>query len=942
MLLYTDIMRILGLESIKQNNLQYILNKNLKNNYRCVYGGKQIIRVDDTRIILSDSDDKSEIEFHPLNKKESSSSHLLIDDSIHLYLRNLTFNIFKKVITTKDGTIVTSFVNKFDTPQLDNLLNPTKNTKYKFDNLFNIVTATSFSKNLISFEIDFTNSPKEAKVNFKYPLYNMLKSIQNNTIFGIHLEDDEIKLFKQIYENYIITTIDDLFKEPIIIPKESNQYFMFYTLMTIKLILEETYWKKYDICFINCKRILLKYKKMLSNLNHYSQYDEITKFNNIYTQKDIELDQEAYKNEMQIRKESEPNWLLLKDNEMGKNKKQLAVTENNNIEQVLDVFGNFLGSYNIKHYTNAINKFNADILVQERKDNYQIWKNDQEWKEIFYLQNIVLDILKTDGGALWYDSRIKKYCFRSKLNGSISEVDSNELGDLLTRAFKEKIIHFERNNRFNLLDYAMEIVLVSKLKGINNQKLSINEKSNDIIKILFFENEIKTIDDDVFNVNTNDEFFKNDNDFFYTKNRFISNQYLIKRHQQNQFIATDSAEQTFVEKFIYYLVKENQELFDYIMNWLAYYFKNLQKSKTALVLLGEQEVTKDIFWNIIIKEIFTKQYCITIDDKECDTTLVSNIAKDKLFFHIDDINDADTKFDDETLALIIKDLLIKSSVTTDTNEEINIHGQILITAKNPAPYLKKVLSKCTVIEINNIDTIMEKLDVEDEAELEDAIYSDLDNFTDRLANYKIVSENATHRIDTKAREIIKGNESSNVDKDDRNKQLDNFIKAIKDKDIDYFEKVYGTKDKKGGDVYEHLKYAFNKDDGYFIGQDMYLYYNAINEPPFKTNKPLMDRLKVKDKMFRQEVKVLKILTKDGKEDVLFSVPSGGKETGNKDLYRIVDYKLAEEIKIPDGATVISSQEKLDKFTFTTKSEEEKCIQRTKEYKEKKKKEKEQK
>jgi hypothetical protein len=104
----------------------------------------------------------------------------------------------------------------------------------------------------------------------------------------------------------------------------------------------------------------------------------------------------------------------------------------------------------------------------------------------------------------------------------------------------------------------------------------------------------------------------------------------------------------------------------------------------------------------------------------------------------------------------------------------------------------------------------------------------------------------------------------------------------------------------------------------------------------------MDRLKAKDKMFRQEVKVLKILTKDGKENIIFSVPSCGKETGNKDLYKIANYKLAEDIKIPDDATVISSQEKLDKFTFTTKSEKEKCIQRTKEYKDKKKKEKEQK
>jgi hypothetical protein len=703
-------------------------------------------------------------------------------------------------------------------------------------------------------------------------------------------------------------------------------------------MLEESYWKNYNICFINCKRMLPRYKEMLLDLNHRNKYDEFTKFDNIYTKRDRELDQEAYKNELQIRKESEPNWLLLKDDEMKKNKQQLSVIKDNNIGQILDNFGNFLGLYNIKQYTNAINKLNTDILIREQKDNYQIWKNNQEWKEIFYLQNIVLDILKTDGGALWYDSRIKKYCFRSKLNGSMSKVDSNELGDLLTRALKEKIRHFDNYN-YNL-DYAMEIVLVSKLKGINNKKLSLNEKSNDIIKILLFENEIKTIDDDIFDVNNQNDFFKNNSDFFYTRNRFVSNKYLKKRQQQVPY----NKEQTFIEKFIYHLVKEKQELSNYIMNWLAYYFQNLQKSKTALVLLGEKEVTKNIFWNIIIEEIFSKQYSITIDDKECDTTLVSDIAKDKLFFRIDDITNADTKFDDETLARIIKDLLIKPSVTKDKNEEISIHGQILITAKNPAPYLKKVLSKCTVIEINNIDTIMEKLGVEDEAELEDAIYSDLDNFTDRLANYKIISEHAEHRINTKIREILKGNTSSNVDKDEINKQLDDFIQAIKDKgkSKDYFEKVYGIKDKKDGDVYEHLKYAFNKDDGYFIGQDMYLYYNAINELPFKTNKALMDRLKVKDKMFRQEVKVLKILTKDSKEDVLFSVPSGGKETGNKDLYRIADYKLAKDIKIPDGATVISSQEKLDKFAFTTKSEEEKCIQRTNEYKDKKKKEKEQK
>jgi len=326
-LLHKDILELLN-----------ILILNFKNHYKYTCDNISLIRADKIKYISDNNDNKKlTIPFHPLTNLKESCSHLLIDDSLHFYLKNLTLNIFKKVITTKDGTIVTYITNAFDTPQLDNLSNPTKNTKFKFYNLFNIVSATSFSKNLISFEIDFTNSPKNAKINFKYPLYDMLSTIQNNTIFGIHLEDDEIKLFKQIYENYIISTIDDLFKEPIEIPTQSDHYPQFYTLMTIKLMLEEFYWKNYDICFIfNFKKKIEKYKKMLSDLNHYSKYDEFTKFNYIYTQRDQNLDQEAYKNELQIRKESEPNWLLLKDNMM--QGKQVATTnfsgENLDIEVI--------------------------------------------------------------------------------------------------------------------------------------------------------------------------------------------------------------------------------------------------------------------------------------------------------------------------------------------------------------------------------------------------------------------------------------------------------------------------------------------------------------------------------------------------------------------------------------------------------------------------------
>ena len=49
------------------------------------------------------------------------------------------------------------------------------------------------------------------------------------------------------------------------------------------------------------------------------------------------------------------------------------------------------------------------------------------------------------------------------------------------------------------------------------------------------------------------------------------------------------------------MVNEDVEKTDYIINWLAYYFQNLKKTGTALVLICESDVTEKLFWNLIIK-----------------------------------------------------------------------------------------------------------------------------------------------------------------------------------------------------------------------------------------------------------------------------------------------------------------------------------------------------
>lgn len=118
------------------------------------------------------------------------------------------------------------------------------------------------------------------------------------------------------------------------------------------------------------------------------------------------------------------------------------------------------------------------------------------------------------------------------------------------------------------------------------------------------------------------------------------------------------------------MVNEDTEKADYIINWLAYYFQNLKKTGTALVLLGDSDVSEKLFWNLIIKKIFGNRYCSAINDNEYKTVLLQDIAKHKLFFNIADIKNAGTKFYDDTLALLVKDLLIQKSVEyTNANGE---------------------------------------------------------------------------------------------------------------------------------------------------------------------------------------------------------------------------------------------------------------------------------
>jgi len=358
------------------------------------------------------------------------------------------------------------------------------------------------------------------------------------------------------------------------------------------------------------------------------------------------------------------------------------------------------------------------------------------------------------------------------------------------------------------------------------------------------------------------------------------------------------------------------------MNWLSCYFNNLYKSDTALVLLGNKEVSKDIFWDKIIKEIFGAKYCITINHKQNKLNSLFDIAKEKLFFHIEDDNNSNKKVNDAAISRILKDLLLKttaSKLTRQNREEIiNIHGQMLITADKIYPFIKNSLSKCTIVETNDITTIMNKLNVPDEITLEEKIEENLYDFAKVLLTFQYDKNYVNYPFYTDIRDKVK---NKAISEDNSNQHINTFIQAIKEGDEIFFEKLKSLEDTI---IYKHLVNAF--EDGYFIGQDLYEYYNAIYPNEFSSKKQLMSKLKYKDDMFVQMTDTFRISKPDGSDKkTLFSTYQTNINKGSKKLYKIEGYKLPSDMIIKKGYVISSSQRHdkniFDKYTYEDNKED---------------------
>ena len=329
-----------------------------------------------------------------------------------------------------------------------------------------------------------------------------------------------------------------------------------------------------------------------------------------------------------------------------------------------------------------------------------------------------------------------------------------------------------------------------------------------------------------------------------------------------------------INDFIFQLSKDEYQ-YHYMMNWLASFFQNLNKSARAIVLIGDRKTT-NILSQKIIQPIFAfRQEYFSVINNDALKKDDSIILKNKIFYHIDadDIESDKTQRVSELIRTIIKPDTM-DFITAMDKDETYIYGETIVTSSNKSayPFLKNSYSRCSVFSVKHIDTILQKFNV-DPLELDELIENDLENFSNILAQYQTDRQYFT---------IAQTDEKNALQKMKKGilltpmleSYIQQFIVAIKDKVKEYFKPLELEEDK---NLYKELVENFDNDDA--IYQPLLSeYFNIIHEDIiFLDNSDFIDILKERECLFNQ--------TPDDKF----------KANGQK-RYKLYEYKLAKNYK----------------------------------------------
>lgn len=265
--------------------------------------------------------------------------------------------------------------------------------------------------------------------------------------------------------------------------------------------------------------------------------------------------------------------------------------------------------------------------------------------------------------------------------------------------------------------YPMNVHIVDDLSNIPN-----NIKEMKFNTAYISTKSIIVIDGEVIAPNEQYEIFKDRDGRFY-RNLIVNTEFLKKRFQNfnlNQNIQTKT--KIFIQKIS--TVNDSQ----FLLNRLGKSFESL-KSENIIVMVGNKNVSKNIFWERVIKPMIYPENYITITDDILKEKSIAEILKAKTFIHVNHIPE------NQELREKLKELFILVSINKYfqmENKKINTYAQIIVTLDKEEHFIKDFAHLSSIFYVNPLETILSEMNEINDVSLIGNIESSLMNFAEEL------------------------------------------------------------------------------------------------------------------------------------------------------------------------------------------------------------------
>ena len=380
-----------------------------------------------------------------------------------------------------------------------------------------------------------------------------------------------------------------------------------------------------------------------------------------------------------------------------------------------------------------------DTTTHSKKIDYSYFKSNN-FKKVS--DNEIINEIETLGGAIWL----------------------NIQGDICIRAKKDNIYKSYTTAKASMV---LNNLLTKPIKIECKKSLDETKGTENTIHI----SELLLVEDEVFNPSKQAEFYEEDGSYYL--NTFKPSKYLMLG-------AGEYKEPETILRLIYHLVNSDNERFNYVLNWLAYFFQTLDKSQVAILFKGTQGAGKGTFFNII-KKLFGEAYCVEINGDTLKSNYLGSLIENTLFLNFDEISYR--TIGKSSFGSFLKAIITNSEVTSEKKnvnleKPIKLYAQTILfsNVENPIE-IEESDRRFTVFTTGCNLALTNFLGCNSFSKMEEAIEQELADFAMFLKNYNVNSGLANSVFFTPEK-------ASMIDTTDRN--LQSFVWAMKSKQIPYF------------------------------------------------------------------------------------------------------------------------------------------------------------